>query len=58
MDPAFLMDRIQRLRGHGLDVVTACDLVAEQHSHDPEQLAIAHFDWLLTNHAQENLRIA
>lgn len=47
IDPCFLMDKIQRLRGHGLDVITACDLVAEQHDLDDAMLAEAHFAWQL-----------
>jgi hypothetical protein len=40
------MAKIERFRQWS-DIVTAVDLVAEQHGVDSEQLAVAHFAWLL-----------
>ena len=45
---------VERLRALGITVVTAVWSVAEDHGLDDEQLAIAHFAYLLEGTAQEN----
>lgn len=56
VDPRPLFAKIERFRRHGLDVVVACDLAAEQEGADAEQVAAAHFAWKLESAGLDSRR--
>lgn len=58
VDPQLLFAKIERFRRHGLDVVVACDLAAEQEGANAEQIAAAHFAWKLQDAGIDSRREA